>query len=449
VIQIRRLWKQLVGFGRIEMPNVTQYSDEVQVFIVAGGRGTRSLNPQSAKVLQEISPGINLIKIHLTQLEKSSLKQVTFLLSNFSAEVISYLEEIKPEFPGLDIDWILDTSEDGTLGALVHAVNEKPSERYLVILGDIVISANYKFLLERWLRSKTAGAIVVHPNLHPIESDKVLSDRFDKVTRIVIKNDTNFVPDQPIRSAAGLFFFSHECFVNLQKETGDIVSDFLQFLCKKQSLLALNSSYFYHDTGTPERLNRVARLYDLGAFKRRSEVLRRSIFLDRDGTLIPNIGTNRKQVSSFELETNSLHAIARANDFGIPVFVVTNQPGIAKGEIDFCDVNRVQMQIEFAAAKVSAMIDDFRFCPHHPDKGFNGEIRMYKGECDCRKPKISLFMDLARQHSLLLQNATMIGDSESDRMAAETAGMSFVGLQNYKDLPKQMNLVIDAILDAD
>jgi NDP-sugar pyrophosphorylase family protein len=225
------------------MPEVTDYSNELQVFIVAGGKGTRSLNPKKAKILQEISSGINLIDLHLMQLDKSFFKRITFLLSKFSNEVITYLEEIKFKFPNLAIDWILDTSDEGTLGALLHAVKENQSERYLVILGDIAISADYNFLLEKWLESKTTGAVVVHPNLHPIESDKVLSDRFDRVTQIISKKDSNFVPDQPVRSVAGVFFFSHESFVDLESESGDISSDLLPSLADRH-ILHVNNKIF-------------------------------------------------------------------------------------------------------------------------------------------------------------------------------------------------------------
>jgi histidinol phosphatase-like enzyme len=107
------------------------------------------------------------------------------------------------------------------------------------------------------------------------------------------------------------------------------------------------------------------------------------------------------------------------------------------------------MQIEFEAAKFSATIDDYRFCPHHPDRGFEGENFRFKGDCKCRKPGVSLFADLARKHSLMLKRATMIGDSESDRKAAETVGMDYVSIESHKDFAKQMNLVIDGILDAD
>jgi D-glycero-D-manno-heptose 1,7-bisphosphate phosphatase len=431
------------------MPKSHFLSNEVQVFIVAGGKGTRSLNPHRAKILQEISVGLNLIDLHLGQINNSNFSKVTFLLNHFSKEIISHIQHAKDSFPGLEIDWIFDASEAGTLGALVNAVREKPAEQYVVILGDIAISADYRFLLQRWHASDCVGAVVVHPNLHPLESDKVLSDRFDIITRIVDKKDSTFVPESPIRSAAGLYFFDYTCFDGLELLSGDIGSDFLSHLIKQNRILALNSSFFFSDTGTPARLDRVTKAYELGAFARRTSPTRKSIFIDRDGTLIPDIGTNRKEISEAEIQDSSFKAIARANFLGIPVFLVTNQPGIAKGQIQFSDVNYVQMQIEIMAAKFSGIIDDYRFCPHHPVSGFDGEDRRFKGHCDCRKPGTKLFLDVAEKHSLMLGHATLVGDSDNDKEAADAVGMRFSLVSNQMDFAREMNLIIDGILNAD
>jgi mannose-1-phosphate guanylyltransferase/phosphomannomutase len=437
------------GYGKSTVPETNFFSNEIRVFIVAGGKGTRSLNPNRAKILQEVSPGFNLIDLHLGEIKKSRLTKVTFLLSHFSDEIIKYLLEAKENHLELEIDWIFDTSEAGTLGALVNGVKEKPAERYLVILGDIAISADYGFLIDTWHKSKSVGAVVVHPNLHPMESDKVLSDRFDKITRIVSKNDSTYSPQSPIRAAAGLYFFDYTCFERLEIVSGDIGSDFLGHLIKQNTLLAMNSSFFFSDTGTPSRLDRVKKAYELGAFQRRTSPMRKSIFIDRDGTLIPDKGTNRIEITNEEIQDSSFKAIARANSFGIPVFLVTNQPGIAKGQIQFKDVEYVQLQIELLAAKFSGIIDDFRFCPHHPMTGFDGEDLRFKGNCDCRKPKIQLFQDIAEKHSLQLINATLIGDSENDKFAAELAGMRFQPVNNHVDFALAMNNVIDGILNAD
>jgi histidinol phosphatase-like enzyme len=81
--------------------------------------------------------------------------------------------------------------------------------------------------------------------------------------------------------------------------------------------------------------------------------------------------------------------------------------------------------------------------------GFDGEDLRFKGKCDCRKPNIQLFKDVAEQHSLQLRNATLLGDSENDKYASESAGMRFQQVNSHMDFARDMNIVIDGILNAD
>ena len=73
-----------------------------------------------------------------------------------------------------------------------------------------------------------------------------------------------------------------------------------------------------------------------------------------------------------------------------------------------------------------AYIDDIYYCPHHPDKGFEGEIPELKIECDCRKPKTGMLEKAAREHNIDLSSSIMIGDSTLDIKMAENAGMQSV-----------------------
>ena len=98
-----------------------------------------------------------------------------------------------------------------------------------------------------------------------------------------------------------------------------------------QSVRAVNSSWFLRDTGTPERLQKVSRQYLDGSLGRRASRLRAAIFIDRDGTLIPDNGECRVSVNREEIPPVVSTAIESMNNLGIPIFLVTNQPGIAKG----------------------------------------------------------------------------------------------------------------------
>jgi Histidinol phosphatase and related phosphatases len=73
-----------------------------------------------------------------------------------------------------------------------------------------------------------------------------------------------------------------------------------------------------------------------------------------------------------------------------------------------------------------AFVDDYLFCPHHPDSGFEGEVVELKGPCECRKPGTELGTLAATGHTINLRASAMVGDTDRDRGFAETLGMGFV-----------------------
>lgn len=107
--------------------------------------------------------------------------------------------------------------------------------------------------------------------------------------------------------------------------------------------------------------------------------------------------------------------IRKYNDAHIPVIVVTNQAGIAKGMYTEADMHRFNSYMNRCLReKYNAHIDAFYFCPHHPD---------YTGVCDCRKPQPGMFFRAAKDWNIDLSKSIMYGDKESDKQAAERAGI--------------------------
>ena len=138
-------------------------------------------------------------------------------------------------------------------------------------------------------------------------------------------------------------------------------------------------------------------------------------FFDRDGTINVNYGhVYRPEDLMFIQGTPDI--IRQYNDVHTPVIVVTNQAGIAKGLYTEKDMHRFHQHMNRCLQKLyGAHIDAFYFCPHHPD---------YTGECNCRKPKPGMFFNAAEEWNIDLSESVMYGDKESDRLAAEYAGIS-------------------------
>jgi histidinol-phosphate phosphatase family protein len=139
---------------------------------------------------------------------------------------------------------------------------------------------------------------------------------------------------------------------------------------------------------------------------------RGAAFLDRDGTIIDDVHyiANPELVV---LRPGAADAIASLNQSGIPVIVVTNQSGIARGLLSQADYERVAARMAELLARHDARVDATYMCPHHPDFG---------GECECRKPGILLFRRAAAEHGLDLTRSAYIGDRWRDVAPGITLG---------------------------
>lgn len=137
------------------------------------------------------------------------------------------------------------------------------------------------------------------------------------------------------------------------------------------------------------------------------------VFLDRDGTIIEDFGYVRTP-AAVRLLPGAAPAIARLNAAGLPVAVVTNQSGIARGFLTEADYHAVAAQLAALLAAAGARIDATAWCPHAPEQG---------PACDCRKPATGSHQALARQLGVPLTGAWCIGDRLTDLLPArEWAG---------------------------
>lgn len=118
---------------------------------------------------------------------------------------------------------------------------------------------------------------------------------------------------------------------------------------------------------------------------------RPAVFLDRDGVLIEDVHylKNPEQV---RLTPGAGPAVARLNAEGLPVVVVTNQSGVARGYFPEEAVAEAHRRLDELLAEHGARIDRYYHCPHHPD----GTVAAYRVACECRKPRPGMLLRAAR-----------------------------------------------------
>jgi D-glycero-D-manno-heptose 1,7-bisphosphate phosphatase len=148
---------------------------------------------------------------------------------------------------------------------------------------------------------------------------------------------------------------------------------------------------------------------------------RPALFLDRDGTINEDLHY-LSDPGQVVLIPGSAEAIASVNQLGIPVIVVTNQAGIAKGLIPFEVIDLIHGELNSQLARFNAKVDGYYFCPHHPQ----GPIAVYTLDCNCRKPRAGMLQRAALEHDLDLSSSWMVGDRLTDAEAGAAAGCKTV-----------------------
>jgi len=190
------------------------------------------------------------------------------------------------------------------------------------------------------------------------------------------------------------------------------------------------SPEYIKDMGTPDRLDKVERDFIMGLPQRLSgRQLRSAVFLDRDGTINRDV-SHLNSPDQVELLPGAAEAIRRLNRSGTLAVVVTNQPVVARGDVSLAQLGRIHARLESQLGARGAFLDGLYFCPHHPDKGFPGEIPELKGHCNCRKPEPGLIDKACNDLGIGRHDSWMVGDTTADVEAGRRAGLRTVLLRS-------------------
>jgi len=150
--------------------------------------------------------------------------------------------------------------------------------------------------------------------------------------------------------------------------------------------------------------------------------LNKAIFFDRDDTLIHDSNYMHK-VEQIHYVDDVFKTLKTAQDKGYKLFIVSNQSGIGRGYFTKEDtlIFHQKMKDDFQDHGVN--IEDIVFCPHAPSEN-----------CDCRKPKPKLLLDLCHEYSIDPNQSFMVGDKKSDIQAGHNAGMKSIGINCESEL---------------
>ncbi|MDQ2774107.1 MAG: HAD-IIIA family hydrolase [Acidobacteriota bacterium] len=393
----------------------------MQLVIIAGGQGTR-LKERIAdlpKPMVEIG-GKPLLEHQILLARKHRIEDI-LMLTGFGAEHIeSYFGDGAKW--GVRIAYHREPRPLGTAGAALNAFG-KLDRTFMVMYGDTMLNIDLRRMMAAHPPDALAS-LFLHPNDHPQDSDLV---EVDDTNRIAALHPYPHPPDSYFGNLvnAALYIVDRSALPD-DAQTGSF--DFAKHLfpaliASGAKLRGYVSREYIKDAGTPKRLDRVRHDYASGWIQAGSfETPVPAIFLDRDGTLNHERGW-LNAADQMDLLPGAAEAVRTINEASRLAVLITNQPGIARGECTEAQLKIIHNKLEWQLGESQAYLDGIYFCPHHPDAGFPGERADLKIACNCRKPEIGLLRQAARDLNADVSRSWMIGDRASDIHAAAKFGI--------------------------
>jgi D-glycero-D-manno-heptose 1,7-bisphosphate phosphatase len=415
----------------------------MKVVIMAGGKGTRvsSIANDIPKPMISIC-GKPILEHQIDCLKRNGLTEIILVIGHLGRHIKVYFGD-GSRF-GCNISYYTETEPLGTSGALYKLKNL--SDDFILLNGDIIFDIDFSRMINFHREKNAHVTLAVHPNSHPFDSALITTNNNNQVTGWLNKEDERTWYKNQVN--AGIHILSAKFLKNCpqSKDKIDLDRDMLKPTISGGKIFAYSTPEYIKDMGTPERYAHVTSDIENGIVRQKNlSVKQKCVFLDRDGT-INKFNDFITKPQDFELIEGTAEAVKKINSLGYLAIVITNQPVIARGEVDFKTLDLIHMKMETDLGKNGAYIDDLFYCPHHPDKGFEGERPEYKINCDCRKPKPGMILKAAEKYNIDLSQSYMVGDDMRDVNAGKNVGCIPVFLTNNKPVEDMNNIRIFANL---
>lgn len=404
---------------------------------MAGGRGTRisELFPDIPKPLIPID-GIPVLEREIISLRDQGFTDIILTIGYMAEKIQAYFGN--GEKFGIHVEYFVEDKPLGNAGALFKLNLE---DDFLLLNADAVFDVDFNRMVDYHKAHGGLVTLFTHPNSHPYDSGLIVAGEDGEVEQWLAKEDAR--PEfYRNRVNAGLHVISPKALelsgikaeevgieIDGKIKKVDLDRQILKPLCGTSTMFCYDSPEYVKDMGTPERFRSVERDFMAGVVQAKNlSNKQKAIFLDRDGTINKYVGFLRSP-EELELTDDAAEAIMLINASGYLAVVVTNQPVIARGEVTWDELNEIHNKLETELGKQGAYLDGIYFCPHHPHKGYEGEIPELKVDCDCRKPKPGLLLRASKDLNIDLSKSYMIGDSDIDVAAGETAGCKSIKIE--------------------
>ena len=423
--------------------------------LMAGGKGTRisSVASDIPKPLIRIE-GVPVLEREIVCLRDQGFTDLILTLSHMANQIMDYFGD--GSSLGVSIKYFVEEQPLGNAGALFK-LKDKLKKPFLLLNADAVFDIDFNRFVDYHKAKGGLVTLFTHPNSHPYDSGVIVAGVDGSVERWLTKEDERpqwyqnrvnaglHVIDPAALDLSGINAEMVGTEVDGKRVKVDLDRQILKPLCGTGKMFCYDSPEYVKDMGTPDRYEAVCKDFRDGVVQAKNlKNKQRAVFLDRDGTINKYVGFLRN-IEQFELLPGVANAIKKINSSGYMCIVVTNQPVIARGEVSIPELQEIHNKMETLLGAEGAYLDSIYYCPHHPHKGYEGEIPELKIDCECRKPKPGMLLKAAEDFNIDLSKSWMIGDGENDIKAGKTAGCktTLIGEGNYGQ-----TLTTSTLLDA-
>jgi len=395
----------------------------MRAVIMAGGKGTRLHALTNNIIPKPMAPicGKPILEWQIECLRKNGITEICIVIGHLG-------EKIRHAFGdgsalGVRLEYFVEEKPLGTAGALGYLSGFIKDEPFMLVYGDCIFDIDIKRMAAFHNEHNAHATLFAHPNSHPFDSDLLIISEDGRVSGILPKNaERSGWYDNMVN--AGLYIVSGDiCGKIVAGQAVDFEKDYLAEIIPQGIVFGYKSSEYVKDVGTPERIGSVAADIENGVVSARNlSKLQKCVFLDRDGTINPDSGLIHK-ADDFELFPFAAEAIKKLNSSGFLVIVVTNQSVVARGLCNAAMVDEIHNKMKTLLGTEGAYVDGLYYCPHHPDKGYEGENPAYKIPCECRKPGIGMIQRAVAEFNISCEMSWIIGDTTTDIQTGKNAGM--------------------------
>ena len=403
---------------------------EIQVVVLMGGAGKRlgSLTKETPKPMIKIN-GRPFFEYQLMLMREAGFKKFLFCTGYHSDEIINYFGS--GENFGVNIKYSFDGETlKGTGGAVINAL-PLLEDKFLLVYADSFMDVNYFAIIIKFLEGLKLGKtalMTIIKNYNKWDKSNVLYNG-----REIELYDKNMQLPEMQYIDYGISMFAKSVFTEQENYISDL-ADIQHKLSIEHKLSAFEVYNRFYEIGTPESLAEFEK-YSYNRFVKSN----RAIFLDRDGVINKIIWNDDiEQLDSpmktqeFELLPGVIEALRMIQGKNFLLFIVTNQPGAAKGKTNYltlCEINDKFINI---ANSEGINISCVEMCPHYAKESEFTRENFLIHDCTCRKPKTGMIDSICAKFNIDIKNSWMAGDSASDIICGRNSGLKTAFIGNFK-----------------